>query len=180
VISLLGIHIFEPQVHTDHRGHFFESFSERSFEEETGIEARFVQDNQSRSRLGVIRGLHYQLPPVAQGKLVRVVQGAVWDVVVDIRRASETFGDWFGIELSAANRRQLWIPPGFAHGFLATADQTDLLYKVTAPYSAEWERSVRWDDPAIGINWPTVSTDRIISDRDANAPLLRHADIFES
>jgi dTDP-4-dehydrorhamnose 3,5-epimerase len=177
-IELLpGLLVIEPQVHADARGHFFESFNAQGFAEtvESGLE--FVQDNQSRSAQDVLRGLHYQLAPRAQGKLVRVVRGAVFDVAVDIRRSSPAFGSWFGIELSEDNFKQLWIPPGFAHGFLALTDPADLLYKVTAYYSPEHDRSIRWDDPDIGIEWP-IDGEPILSEKDASAPYLAEADVF--
>ena len=142
-----------------------------------GHEVGFVQDNHSGSNGRVLRGLHYQVPPQPQGKLVRVVSGAVFDVAVDIRRSSSTFGQWFGAELTVENRRQLWIPPGFAHGFLATSDWAELLYKTTDFYSPELDRSIRWDDPDIGIDWP-IEGQPILSDKDATAPLLRDAEVF--
>ena len=156
---LPGVLIVEPAVFADDRGWFMESFNEARFESALAalgqpLPRRFVQDNHSCSRAGVLRGLHYQLPPHAQGKLVRVVQGAAFDVAVDLRRGSPTFGQWEGVELSALNKRQLWIPEGFAHGFLALQDDTHFLYKTTDVYARDCERSIRWDDPAIGIGWP--------------------------
>jgi dTDP-4-dehydrorhamnose 3,5-epimerase len=167
----------EPVVHRDDRGLFLESWNRKSFVEHTGVDADFVQDNHSRSRKGVLRGLHYQLEPMAQGKLVRVVQGVLFDVAVDIRRSSETFGRWVGLQLSAENHRQLWVPPGFAHGFFALTDPADLVYKTTEYYSAEHDRSIRWDDPDIGIDWP-LDGDPILSDKDATAPYLRDVEVF--
>ena len=168
--------VLEPKVYGDERGHFFESFNAEEFAEsvEPGID--FVQDNQSRSARHVLRGLHYQLEPRAQGKLVRVVRGAVFDVAVDIRQSSPTFGEWFGIELSEDNYKQLWVPPGFAHGFLALTDPADLVYKVTDYYSPEHDRSIRWDDPDIGIEWP-IDGAPILSEKDASAPYLAEADV---
>lgn len=155
-LEIPDVVVLEPRVFGDERGFFFESFSERSFREAVGVDARFVQDNHSRSARGVVRGLHYQLPPSAQGKLVRVVRGAVFDVAVDLRRGSPTFGRWVGTELSEANRRQLWIPEGFAHGFLSLEDGTEVLYKATGFYDPARERGIRWSDPSLGIRWPDV------------------------
>jgi len=182
--SLPGVVIVEPAVFADDRGWFMESFNETRFGAALaalGLPAprRFVQDNHSCSKAGVLRGLHYQLPPHAQGKLVRVVQGAAYDVAVDIRRGSPTFGHWEGVELSAANRRQLWIPEGFAHGFLSLQDDTHFLYKTTDVYSRDCERSIRWDDPAIGIPWPMPPglLAPLVAAKDAAAPLLAAADL---
>lgn len=165
----------EPTVFTDERGWFIESFNEQRFHAELQalelpIPAAFVQDNHSCSRKGVLRGLHYQVAPHAQGKLVRVVQGAAFDVVVDIRKGSSTYAQWISMELNAENRRMLWIPEGFAHGFLALSANTHFLYKTTKLYCKESERSIRWDDPAFAINWPQRQG-LIISDKDACAPL---------
>lgn len=171
--------LVERQVFRDDRGFFLESFNKKEFEETVGCSVDFVQDNQSRSSKGVLRGLHYQLPPLAQGKLVRVTHGAVFDVAVDIRRSSPTFGHWVGYELSEENFRQLWVPPGFAHGFLALTDTTDLLYKTTDYYSPDLERSVRWDDPGIGIGWPLNGNAPIVSPKDAAAPSLSEAEVFD-
>lgn len=171
------VRILQPDVFTDDRGHFFEAFKASAIEATFSDLTRFVQDNQSRSGIGVLRGLHYQLDPKAQGKLVRVTQGAVFDVAVDIRRSSPAFGEWFAVELSEDNFKQLWVPPGFAHGFLALTDPADLLYKVTEYYSPEHDRSMRWDDPDIGIAWP-LDGEPILSDKDANAPYLRDAEVF--
>jgi dTDP-4-dehydrorhamnose 3,5-epimerase len=134
-----------------------------------------VQDNHSKSAAGVLRGLHYQLPPHAQGKLVRVVKGRVWDVAVDIRQGSDTFGRWVGVELSEANRRQLWIPEGFAHGFLSLEDDTEFLYKTTDVYAKDCERAIRWDDPQLGIAWPLAGLKLSLAPKDAQAPLLAQA-----
>jgi dTDP-4-dehydrorhamnose 3,5-epimerase len=145
--------IIEPKVFGDARGFCFESFNQKTFNEATGLDVKFVQDNHSRSAKGVLRGLHYQVQQ-PQGKLVRVVRGAVFDVAVDIRTSSPTFGKWVGVELSEDNHRQLWVPPGFAHGFLVIADSADFLYKTTDYYAPEHERCLAWNDPAIGIHWP--------------------------
>jgi len=174
-----GVLILEPRVFGDERGFFMESYNQRAFDEALGFEARFVQDNHSRSARGVLRGLHYQLPPYAQGKLVRVTQGSVFDVAVDIRRSSPSFGRWVGVELSGHNHRQLWLPPGMAHGFLVTSDSADFLYKTTTYYAPEAERSIRWDDPAIGIDWPTLGHSPQLSQRDAAAPLFTDAPCFD-
>lgn len=170
--------LFEPRVFEDRRGYFYESFNARRFAQLTGLEVNFVQDNQSRSAKGVLRGLHYQLPPAPQGKLVRAVTGAIFDVAVDIRRGSPNFGRWVGEVLSADNHRQLWVPPGFAHGFLALKDGTTVFYKTTEFYHSVAERSIRWDDPAIGITWPNGVTP-VLSEKDTGAPLLDDADVFE-
>ena len=175
--SLIGPAVLVNWVFEDDRGHFLEAFNQDNFAEQVGVDTNFVQDNQSRSYQGVLRGLHYQIDPAAQGKLVRVVRGAVYDVAVDIRRSSPTFAEWIGVELSEDNLKQLWIPPGFAHGFLALTDPADLLYKVTDYYSPEHDRSIRWDDPDIGIEWP-LDVEPILSDKDANAPYLRDAEVF--
>jgi dTDP-4-dehydrorhamnose 3,5-epimerase len=166
-----GLLVIEPQVFKDTRGLFFETWNADKFRREAGVDCNFVQDNQSRSSAGVLRGLHYQNEPFAQGKLVRVTCGAAWDVAVDIRKGSATFGKWFGIELSAANNLQLWIPPGFAHGFVALADGTDFLYKVTAQYNRDSERSIVWNDPDLSINWPVANV--LVSPKDAVAPTLK-------
>jgi dTDP-4-dehydrorhamnose 3,5-epimerase len=175
--GLSGILVFEPPTYADERGFFLESFNARHFEGLIGLGVPFVQDNHSRSRRGVLRGLHYQVEPHAQGKLVRVVRGEVFDVAVDIRRSSPTFSEWVGVELSETNHKQLWIPPGFAHGFLALTDPADVVYKVTEYYSPEHDRSIRWDDPDVGIEWP-LHADPIVSDKDAKAPYLRDAEVF--
>lgn len=154
--ALPEVLIIEPKVFGDTRGFFFESFNLRAFNQATGLDVNFVQDNHSRSSKGVLRGLHYQVKQ-PQGKLVRVAKGAVFDVAVDIRRSSSNFGKWVGVELSEENNRQLWIPPGFAHGFLALSDSVDFLYKTTDYYAPEFERTLRWHDPTIGVAWPTES-----------------------
>ncbi|MGY8626011.1 dTDP-4-dehydrorhamnose 3,5-epimerase [Chromobacterium violaceum] len=148
------VKIIEPQIFGDERGFFFESFNQQRFEQAVGHAVDFVQDNHSRSGKNVLRGLHYQLDPHPQGKLVRVVSGAVFDVAVDIRPGSETFGRWVGVELSAANKRQLWIPAGFAHGFLTLSDDVEFLYKTTDYWHPELERTLAWDDPDLAIAWP--------------------------
>ena len=150
------VKIFEPKVFGDNRGFFFESFSQRVFEEAVGYQVNFVQDNHSKSQKGVLRGLHYQLPPMAQGKLVRVTQGEVFDVAVDIRKSSSTFGKWVGVLLSAENKRQLWIPEGFAHGFLTLSETAEFLYKTTNFYSPTHEACLLWSDEYLSIKWPDI------------------------
>ncbi|MGA0838437.1 MAG: dTDP-4-dehydrorhamnose 3,5-epimerase [Pseudomonadales bacterium] len=174
--SLPGVLILEPKVFGDARGFFFESFNQREFAHATGISSVFVQDNHSRSAQGVLRGLHYQIAH-AQGKLVRVTAGSVFDVAVDLRRSSPCFGQWVGVELSADNRRQLWIPPGFAHGFLVTSDTAEFLYKTTDYWYPEHERSLRWDDTALAIEWPITGTP-LLAAKDAAAPGLDAAETF--
>jgi len=176
--ELPGVLIFEPQIHEDERGSFFESFHQARFDQAVGAPLRFVQDNQSVSWRGVLRGLHYQLPPHAQGKLLRVVMGEVFDVVVDVRRTSLNFGRWAGIRLSAQNRRELWIPPGFAHGFLTLSESAVTVYKVTDYWAPEYERAIAWNDPAIGIEWPAGLTPQL-SAKDAAAPRLADAQVFD-
>lgn len=171
------VKVIEPTIFEDERGYFFESFNHKKFEEAIGREVSFVQDNHSKSVKGVLRGLHYQLPPHAQGKLVRVVQGEVFDVAVDIRKSSPTFGKWVGETLSADNKKQLWIPEGFAHGFLTLSDTAEFLYKATNYYAKECERSIIWNDANINIPWPQqlkVS----VSDKDAVAVAFQDAEIF--
>jgi len=170
---LPDVKLIEPSVHGDARGFFLESWNAAAFSA-NGLDIDFVQDNHSRSARGVLRGLHYQNPD-AQGKLVRVVGGAVFDVAVDMRRTSPQFGQWVGYELSAENKRMLWVPPGFAHGFLTLADDTDFLYKCTAPYAPANEHAVRWDDPDIAIDWPLDGMQPLVSAKDAAAPLLADA-----
>lgn len=164
----------------DARGFFLESYNARVFEEAMGFPVHFVQDNHSRSTRGVLRGLHYQLPPRAQGKLLRVVRGEVFDVAVDLRESSPTFGTWVGTHLSAENHHQLWIPPGFAHGFLVLSEVAEVLYKTTDLYAPEFERALAWDDPTVGIVWPDLpeGITPILSDKDAVAPNLAAAERF--
>jgi dTDP-4-dehydrorhamnose 3,5-epimerase len=174
---LAGLLVLEPRVFGDDRGFFFESFNARRFAELTGSSAEFVQDNHSRSSKGVLRGLHYQIQQ-AQGKLVRATEGSVFDVAVDIRKSSPTFGQWFGIELSAENKRQMWIPPGFAHGFVVTSDSAEFLYKTTDYWAPEHERAILWNDPAIGIEWPALDAAPLLSGKDQAAALLANAEVF--
>lgn len=168
--------IIEPKVFGDDRGFFYESFNARAFAEATGSTLQFVQDNHSRSTRGVLRGLHYQIEQ-AQGKLVRVTAGEVLDIAVDIRRSSPTFGQWAGVRLSAQNHRQLWVPPGFAHGFVVLSESADFLYKTTDYYAPSAERCIRWDDPQLAINW-ALDDAPILSAKDQNGKALHEADLF--
>lgn len=175
--------IFEPRVFGDDRGWFMESFNQQVFEKalsDRGLEVpNFVQDNHSFSKKGVLRGLHYQLNPHAQGKLVRVVQGRAWDVAVDIRKGSDTFGQWVGVELSGANHKQFWIPAGFAHGFIALEDNTQFLYKTTDYYSKECEGSIVWSDVDLGIEWPIEENlEVLLTDKDRLAPMVKNTELF--
>jgi dTDP-4-dehydrorhamnose 3,5-epimerase len=176
--ALADVLVIEPKVFGDERGFFLESFNQQAFEAAVGTRATFVQDNHSRSARGVLRGLHYQLDPHAQGKLVRVAGGSAFDVAVDVRRASPTFGRWVGVTLDAQSQRQLWIPPGFAHGFLALEDDTHFLYKTTDYYAKDCERSIVWNDPAIGIVWPDLGMAPLLAAKDAAAPSLARADVY--
>jgi dTDP-4-dehydrorhamnose 3,5-epimerase len=168
-----GVLVLQPKVFGDARGFFMESFNQQVFEAAVGHAVHFVQDNHSRSAKGVLRGLHYQHAPHAQGKLVRVVAGAVFDVAVDIRPGSATYGQWFGAELSADNHRQMWIPAGLAHGFLVLTDTADFLYKTTDYYAPQAEGAVRWNDPDVGITWPELGMAPVLSGKDAAAPWLK-------
>ena len=176
-LAIPDVVLIEPKVFGDDRGFFLESFNQRAFNEATDTQYQFVQDNHSRSSCGVLRGLHYQIQN-PQGKLVRVVNGAVFDVAVDMRKSSATFGKWVGAELSAENRRQLWVPPGFAHGFLVLSAFADFLYKATDYYAPEFERSVAWNDPAIGVAWPDVGLAPTLSGKDSNATSLALVEAF--
>ncbi|MFM5188084.1 dTDP-4-dehydrorhamnose 3,5-epimerase [Aeromonas caviae] len=169
--------IFEPKVFGDERGFFFESFNHKLFEEAVGYPVSFVQDNHSKSSKGVLRGLHYQLPPHAQGKLVRCVAGEVFDVAVDIRKSSPTFGQWVGVHLSGENKRQLWIPEGFAHGFFTISETAEFLYKTTNYYSPKHERSILWNDKEINVNWGDVIP--MLSEKDKMAVGFSFAECFE-
>ena len=173
-LAIPDVLLLEPRVFGDDRGFFYESYNQLVFEQATGADVTFVQDNHSRSVRNVLRGMHYQLAPRAQGKLVRTVVGEVFDVAVDIRADSPTFGKWVGEILSADNKRQLWIPPGFAHGFLVLSDVAEFLYKTTDYYTPECEGSFLWNDPAVGIAWP-LDGDPVLSAKDAQSGLLRRA-----
>jgi dTDP-4-dehydrorhamnose 3,5-epimerase len=167
-----GVLILEPKVFGDERGFFLESFNQKSFEDAVGAPVTFVQDNHSRSARGVLRGLHWQHGEHAQGKLVRVVEGSVFDVAVDLRQGSATFGRWVGVDLDAQSHRQLWIPPGLAHGFVVTSERADFLYKATNYYAPHAERSLLWNDPAVGIEWPELGAAPVLSEKDSRAPTL--------
>ena len=171
------VHILSPKVFGDQRGYFFESFNKKDLQKATGLDVEFVQDNHSRSVKGVLRGLHYQLQH-PQGKLVRVTHGTVYDVIVDIRRSSSNFGKWFGLELSAENKLQLWFPEGFAHGFLVTSESAEFIYKTTDYWYPEYEHSLHWNDPEIGIHWP-LDIQPIISAKDESASALELIETFE-
>jgi dTDP-4-dehydrorhamnose 3,5-epimerase len=176
--DIADVLILEPQVFGDSRGFFLESFNQKAFEVATGLSVDFVQDNHSRSSRGILRGLHYQIRQ-PQGKLVRVVRGAVFDVAVDLRRSSPTFGKWVGVELTEDNHRQLWVPPGFAHGFYVVSNCADFLYKTTDYYFPEHEHSLLWNDPAIGISWPLEQgREPVVSKKDKNAAKLTQAKVF--
>ncbi|BCO08842.1 dTDP-4-dehydrorhamnose 3,5-epimerase [Desulfolithobacter dissulfuricans] len=168
--------IIEPRVYGDERGFFFESFNQRRWEEKTGLATRFVQENHSRSNHNVLRGLHYQIRQ-PQGKLVRVISGEVFDVAVDIRRSSPTFGRWVGVHLSAENKRQFWVPEGFAHGFVVLSEVAEFLYLTTDYYAPEHERAILWNDPDLAIAWPHTG-EPILSEKDRNASLFRDAEVF--
>lgn len=174
--ALPEVLILEPKVFGDERGFFFESYNQRDFAQATGLQVTFVQDNHSRSARNVLRGLHYQVQQ-PQGKLVRVVQGEVYDVAVDLRKSSAHFGRWVGVHLSAENKRQLWIPAGFAHGFVVLSDTAEFLYKTTDYYAPAHERCIRWDDPAMDIRWP-ISAPPILAAKDAAGKLLAEAEVF--
>ena len=179
-LAIPEVLLVEPKVFGDTRGFFLESFRQDLFDQATGSHYEFIQDNHSRSSRGVLRGLHYQLPPHAQGKLVRVTSGAVFDVAVDIRRDSATFGQWVGAELTAENHRQLWVPPGFAHGFLVLSETADFVYKTTAYYAPESDRGMRWNDADIGIDWPKLDVELSLSEKDLKQPLFKQAEVFEA
>ena len=176
--ALPEVLVLEPKVFGDTRGFFYESYNHRDFAEATGLDVEFVQDNHSRSAKGVLRGIHYQLVK-PQGKLVRVVAGAVWDVAVDLRRSSPRFGKWAGVELSADNRRQLWVPPGFGHAFLTLSEHAEFLYKTTDYWYPEHERSIAWNDPELAIAWPLEGALPSLANKDAQAPGLRDAVVYE-
>ena len=175
-LSIPDVLLVEPEVFGDDRGFFYESFNQNKFEEAVGHKINFVQDNHSKSVKGVLRGLHYQLPPKAQGKLVRVIKGEVFDVAVDLRQSSPTFGKWVGEIISSDNKKQMWIPEGFAHGFLTLSDAAEFLYKTTDFYSKEHEEAIRWDDKVIEIKWPISNV--LVSSKDLNAKFFENAGKF--
>ena len=174
--SIHDVLILEPRIHGDHRGYFMETWR-RSWFESRDLMVDFVQDNQSKSGRGTLRGLHYQISK-PQGKLVRGISGTIFDVAVDLRRSSPTFGQWEGIQLSAENRRQLWVPPGFAHGFYVESDSAEVIYKCTSYYDPDDERGLLWNDPELAITWPLVDGKPILSDKDRNASTLRDAELY--
>lgn len=174
-LGIPDVMLIEPKIITDERGCFFESFNQRDFDNAVGRDVRFVQDNHSKSVKGVLRGLHYQLPPMMQGKLIRVVQGKVFDVAVDIRKSSPTFGKWIGEILSSENNKQLWVPEGFAHGFVTFSSTAEVQYKVTNYYAPDCERSINWNDPTIGVSWP-IEGEPVLSSKDANAAMIAESD----
>ncbi len=174
--GIAGLLVLEPKVFGDARGFFMESFNARAFRDATGLDVAFVQDNHSRSQRGVLRGLHYQVKQ-PQGKLVRVVQGSVFDVAVDLRKNSPTFGQWRGVELSGENHRQFWVPAGFAHGFYVTSERADFLYKTTDYYAPEHERSLAWNDPAVGVQWP-LEGEPLLSAKDLAGKPLDQCEVF--
>lgn len=174
--GIAGLLILEPHVFEDDRGFFMETYNNRVFSELTGLDVDFVQDNHSRSSRNVLRGIHYQIKH-AQGKLVRVTSGSVFDVAVDLRKSSPTFGQWFGVELTADNHRQLWVPAGFGHGFLVLSEQADFLYKTTDYYAPEYERCIKWDDSQINIHWPVLGTPNV-SVKDQQGLWFHDAEVF--
>ena len=178
-LTIPDVLLIEPKVFGDERGFFYESFNQAAFNEATGLDVTFVQDNHSKSAQNVLRGLHYQLPPKAQGKLVRVLVGEVFDVAVDIRKNSPTFGRWVGERLSAANKRQMWIPPGFAHGFVVLSESAEFLYKTTNYYAPDCERSIFWNDPALRIGWP-LNGEPLLSGKDERAPSFAEIETIAS
>ena len=172
--------LIKPRVFEDARGFFFESYNKREWLAATGVDCEFVQDNHSRSSKGVLRGLHYQLPPAAQGKLIRVLIGEIFDVAVDLRRTSSTFGKWVGHVLSAENKLQMWVPEGFAHGFLVLSDVAEIHYKATNYYAPEFDRTILWNDPEIGIEWPLLDGSPLfVSEKDSKGLPLKEAQTFE-
>ena len=177
-LAIADVLLIEPTVYGDERGFFFESFNQARFESALGEQLDFVQDNHSRSARGVLRGLHYQIEK-PQGKLVRVTHGAVFDVAVDIRKSSATFGQWVGAELSAQNHKQLWVPLGFAHGFMVLSDSADFLYKTSEYYAPAHERCIVWNDPTIGINWPDIGSEPVLSAKDRQGLTLEQAPLFD-
>ena len=177
-LSIPDILLIEPKVFSDERGFFFESFNQADFEKGTNLSPIFVQENHSRSIKGVLRGLHYQLPPKAQDKLLRVVQGEIFDVVVDIRKESSTFGKWVGETLSGKNKTQIWIPKGFAHGFLVLSEIAEVIYKTTDYYAPQYERCIRWDDPNLSIDWNFNEENLILSKKDKKGELFKNSKVF--
>jgi len=177
-LSIPDILLIEPKVFKDNRGFFFESFNQATFEKETNLSPTFVQENHSRSIKGVLRGLHYQLPPKAQDKLVRVVNGEIFDVVVDIRKGSSTFGKWIGEILTDKNKKQIWIPKGFAHGFVVVSESAEVVYKTTDYYAPQYERCICWDDPKLSIDWNLKGLNPLLSNKDKQGVLFQNAEII--
>ena len=177
-LSIPDVLIFEPNVYEDQRGFFFESFNQSKFEKTIGRKITFVQDNHSKSTKGVLRGLHYQMPPKEQGKLIRVIRGEIYDVAVDLRKTSPTFGQWVGEVISAANKKQIWIPEGFAHGFVTLSDDSEILYKATDFYSPIHEQCLIWNDPKINVTWPHIKNNFIFSHKDINGKPLSELALF--
>ena len=177
-LSIPDILLIEPKVFRDERGFFFESFNQEDFEKETNLSPLFVQENHSRSIKGVLRGLHYQLPPKAQDKLLRVVKGEIFDIVVDIRKGSSSFGKWLGETLSEKNKTQIWIPKGFAHGFLVVSESAEIIYKTTEEYAPKYERCIIWNDQRLNINWNLKGVKPILSDKDKKGLLFNNSEIF--
>ena len=178
-LSIPDILLIEPKVFSDERGFFFESFNQADFEKRTNLSPIFVQENHSRSIKGVLRGLHYQLPPKAQDKLLRVVKGEIFDVVVDIRKESSTFGKWVGETLSGKNKTQIWIPKGFAHGFLVLSEIAEVIYKTTDYYAPQYERCIRWDDPKLSIDWNLKGVNLLLSKKDKKGELIQNSEVFD-
>ena len=176
-LSIPDLLLIEPKVYEDNRGFFFESFNQADFEKGTNLSPIFVQENHSRSIKGVLRGLHYQLPPKAQDKLLRVIKGEIFDVVVDIRKGSSTFGKWLGETLSEKNKKQIWIPKGFAHGFLVVSESAEIIYKTTEEYALQYERCIIWNDPKLNIDWG-LKGEPILSNKDKKGELINNAEIF--
>ena len=177
-LSIPDVLLIEPKVYEDNRGFFFESFNQADFKKETNLSPTFVQENHSRSIKGVLRGLHYQLPPKAQDKLVRVVNGEIFDVVVDIRKGSSTFGKWIGEILTDKSKKQIWIPKGFAHGFVVVSESAEVIYKTTEEYAPKYERCICWNDSELSIKWPLEHINPILSNKDTKGVLLQNAEIF--
>lgn len=175
--AIADVLVLQPKVLGDDRGYFYEAFNQSRFRAASGCDKDFIQDNQSRSMRAVLRGLHYQIGENAQDKLVRVISGEIFDVAVDIRRSSPTYGQWVGEYLSAENKRQLWVPVGFAHGFIVTSESAEVLYKITAPYDPSAERSIRWDDAQLAIDWPREGQP-LLSPKDSEAPAFADAEVF--
>ena len=178
-LSIPEVLLIEPKVYKDTRGFFFESFNQADFKKETNLSPTFVQENHSRSIKGVLRGLHYQLPPKAQDKLLRVVNGEIFDVVVDIRKGSSTFGKWIGEILTDKNKKQIWVPKGFAHGFVVVSESAEVVYKTTDYYAPQYERCIRWDDPKLNINWNFKGVNLLLSTKDKKGELIQNLQVFD-